>query len=638
MRWPRVVPLAVAVLVGMLIPAGVASSVGLPPGVQVFTPPITIPADCSVDVTKPLYDWINTLPQGTPSQPTEVQFASGGCYQIDGMIFLRALNDYVFDGNGARFVQSSVVNGELNGDPPPNRSAYCGITTKFVNASQTIPTGFDIMFFVEGGCDLVFENMTIQGTNTTGKPGGTLQQDSAIELAGAQRVIVTNTTINGMFGDFVTVTGLHETKFGGIYYPSFDISITNNSFSESGRQGIAVVYADRVTVSGNSILHSAADALDLEAETGGGVEGDILVTNNSIHSYIYLVAAITYAQLYSFAFTDNSVGPIKIFLQSKTKYPGHDITIGQNTSDTTTAWSNSYDILFANEVTGLAQHNHAPVAPPTPYFVRAANTSGQIAVQSNVLDPGAGAGTKFLPKPLSATSNANGTECDNVTSTGTNLDAQANPPDLNQCANVSPTQPKPAALPVFVTSASALLTSSLRAGTRTSQTTNIEAQPGTVTCTGVHGTVQFTPPLVTGGSAPEVASLQLTFTGCTSLGGGGTPGAGHGSAALTLASDGCDSLSSPSAVGSSLAIEWSPTGDAASTISFPGVLPVAGSFGFSLGGAGTTGTGSYIGGDTGGASALVLTLKKTAAQIAALCSSANGLQILPVDSGTLGIG
>src|SRR3974390_1443601 len=98
-RTPAIIVAIAIAVIWMLVPSAPATAVGLPPGTQVFTPPATIAANCSVDVTKPLYDWINTLPQGTTSQPTEVQFAAGGCYQVDGMLFLRGLTDFVFDGN-----------------------------------------------------------------------------------------------------------------------------------------------------------------------------------------------------------------------------------------------------------------------------------------------------------------------------------------------------------------------------------------------------------------------------------------------------------------------------------------------------------------------------------------------------------
>jgi hypothetical protein len=590
-------------------------------------------------VTKSLYDWIDTLPQGTTSQPTEVQFAAGGCYQVDGMLFLRGLNDFVFDGNGSKFEQSSVVNDELEGDPPPNRPAYCGISDRFVDASTTVPTGFDIMWFVEGGCDLVFENMDIVGPNTAGNPGGSLQQDSAIQVAGSQRVLVTAVTVNGVWGDFVTVAGLHEAPFGGLYFPCFDITISHNTFSDSGRQGVAIVYADRVAVTGNSMLHMAATAIDLEAAVGGGVEGDVLVDRNTIRDYIFLVSAVTYSQLFSLAFTNNTTGPTKVQFNSKTKYPGHDLSVGGNTTDAATAWANSWDTLFNNEVTGLVSTNHAPVAPPTKFFVHASTTAGQIAVQRNVLDPGAGASATFLPYPLSAASSANATECDNVTSTGKPLDTRANPPSLNQCLKVTPTQPSPAKLPGFVTSTSAprLAVSARSWSPRMAPAVSAGSQPGTVTCTGLHGTVQFTPPLTTGGSSPEVASVQATMNHCVALDGGATPSVGHGATALFLASNGCENLTSASTNPISFAIKWSPAGDGATTINFPGFGPGPAATSLEMAGGATTASGSYTGSDGGASTTVVITLKSNPAAVASACNSANGLQVLPIAAGTMNI-
>lgn len=627
-------------LLSVALPAGsAAAGVGVPSGTQVFAPPPTIAADCSADVTKPLYDWINALPQGTAAQPTEVQFAAGGCYEIDGMVFLRGLTDWVFEGNGARFEQSSIVKGELKGDPPPNRPAYCGIGNRFVKSSGTVPTGVDIMWFVEGGCDLVFEDMDIEGTNTAGSPGGSRQQDSAIQLAGSQRVLVTANTVNGVWGDFVTVAGLHEAPYGGLYFPCFDVTVSNNVFSNSGRQGVSVVYADRVAVTGNSFAHMPATALDLEAAVGGGVEGDVLVDSNSFRDYTYLVSAVTYSQLFSLAFSNNRTGPIKVQFNSKTKYPGHDVSFTGNTAGTATDWPNSWDTLFSNEVTGLVSTNSVPVAPPTKYFVHANSSAGQIAVQNNVLNPGSGAPQTFLPYPLAATSSSNGTECGNITSLNTVLDTRANPPELDQCVTVAPTLPSPAQLPIFVTSLGSLVrTAAVRSSSPVLRAAKaIGVQPGTATCGSLQGTVQFTPPLVSGGSSPEVASIQMTMNSCAAVS-GAPPSVGHAAGVFVMASNDCGSLGAASPRPTSMAIKWSPTGDGATTIRWPGFGPDPASTGLQLGGGGTTASGSYAGSDVGGSTTADILLGTNPASIAATCASPNGLQILPIAGGSVSIG
>ena len=639
-----------------------AASAQTVPGAQVFNPPSTIAADCSQDVTKALYDWINTLPQGTPEEPTEVQFASNACYEINGMMFLRGLTDFVFDGQGSTFMQSQIVNDELTNDLPPDRPAYCGFPRKFVNSSGTVPTGFDIMWFVEGGCDLVFENMNIEGTNTKAKPGGQREQDSAIQIAGAQRVLITEDTIDSVWGDFVTISGLHEANFGGLYWPSIDITVTNNSFNRSGRQGISVVYGNRVTITGNTVRNVPATALDLEAEVGGSVEGNILVNDNTFRGYAYLVAAITYAQLFQFAFTDNTTGPMKIDLDSLTQFPGHDFTIGDNEASGTTNWGDSADILLTNEATGLVPGNSAHVAPPTPDFVHASPGSGLIAIQNNVLNPGLGAHRHFLPDPLTAASSAVATACDNDSSNGTPLDSREIPATLDQCVDVQPAQPATAYLPQYLASGSdaseaaaarSVVASSRASGrqahvdrghtavsTDSDSSSPTGSQPGTVDCTDVNGTVTFSPPLIEGGTNPEVVLAQVTLTGCTAADGGTTPETGYATVSLIAPTNDCDSLEAGGEdIDTPLAIGWSPTALGTSAVTFPGFeLTSNGDAGFTLGGTGTSVSGSYAG-DDGGTSSIVTGYSTMSPdEIGAACLSSDGLESLTIAGGNVSLG
>jgi hypothetical protein len=446
----RLVATTTTVLFSTFLFAGRADAYSFGSGVQIFTPPSSIAADCSADVTQPLYDWIYSLPQGTQSSPTEVQFASGACYQIDGMLFLRGLTDFIFNGNGAIFQQTSVVLGDTPNDPPPNRYAYCG-STNFKSASGTKPTGIDIMWFIEGGCDLVFENFTIEGNNVFANPGGTQEQDSAFQLSGVQRALLTNDVVEAVWGDFVTVAGLHEAPSGGVSYPSTDVTISNNNFDASGRQGVAVVYGKRIAITGNTIKFSADSAIDLEADSTGGKEADILVDSNTFHGYSYLLAAFTGAALSDLAFTNNSVTDTKIVIKP-TSLVANNIAINGNIAGFTTDWSNDYDILFGQVQTAQVSGNHAPLAPPTNVFVQAGKNAAGVTVQDNALDPGPGAPTNFEATPLTANSPSQGTECDNSSSAGVPLDTNANPPSLDQCSSVVPVPPTPPSLPLYASS------------------------------------------------------------------------------------------------------------------------------------------------------------------------------------------
>ncbi|HEY7948752.1 MAG TPA: right-handed parallel beta-helix repeat-containing protein [Acidimicrobiales bacterium] len=429
---------------------GEAAAVNLPPGVVVVSPPATIASDCSVDVAKPLYDWLNTLPEGTSSAPIEVLFASGGCYQVDGMLFLRGFTDFDFNGNGSTFRQASITPSDIKNDSPPNRPAYCGDSTDFLTAGGTRPAHTDVMWFIEGGCDIVLENMDIEGKNTSGI-GSTihLADDAGIQLSGAQRVLITNDTIHGVYGDFVTVTGLHEAPFGGVRFPSLDTTVQQCSMKASGRQGVTVVYGQRVAVTANTIAGNIPDsAMDFESDVLGGTEADINVSDNTISGYKYLLSARTGAALFDINVSNNNVGGIRMRMDPFTSANGHDVTFDQNTASAPSAWGKSSSIIVGNMATVLFQGNSVPMQVPTKTFVLIGrrHASTDVAVQDNILTPD----TNFLPVPLFARQNVKVTECNNHEANGTPLDNNAHPPNRIQCVSGMPVQPAPAALPNFI--------------------------------------------------------------------------------------------------------------------------------------------------------------------------------------------
>ncbi|HYA68385.1 MAG TPA: hypothetical protein VED63_06610, partial [Acidimicrobiales bacterium] len=378
--------------------------------------------------------------------------------------------------------------------------------------------------------------------------------------------------------------------------------------------------------------------------------GDVEVNDNTIHHYTYLVAAITYAQLFDFSFVGNQTGPTKIDLNSETKFPGHDLTIGNNKSVEATDWPNSAAILLTNESNGLVNDNTNPLAPPTGDFVHASAGSGLIAVQNNILNRGPLAPRNFFPDPVAAASSAVATGCDNASSNGTPLDNRENPSSLAQCVTVTPTASSPPNLPVFLASSSDLASSGLapRPGlaahpTVTGGSVSADAggpQTGTVACNDVSGTVTFNPPLTDGGTSPEVALAQVTIGGCVGADGATTPDAGYGTVSLFTSTDDCADLAAGGApIATSLAVGWSPTTLGTSSIDFSGFsLSPSGGAGFSLGGSGTTVSGSYPGEDGGASTTATAVATLSTADIIAACGSTDGLESLTLTGGSLDMG
>ncbi len=181
---------------------------------------------------------------------------------------------------------------------------------------------------------------------------------------------------------------------------------------------------------------------------------------------------------------------------------------------------------------------------------------------------------------------------------------------------------------------------------------------GTASCgnattgaSGLKGTITFTPPLKLGGTSPEVTSVKIKEKPCTTTA-TNLPGAGilKGKVKQSISSgtstNSCTGLTTSAP--ETLTVKWSWKNSAgvalanvtSTTLSFSGYNIVsstnppwatANDEGFQLpgngsGGGGTvSGTGSFLGTDTGGSSTAVAYLNLTATQLSNDCASAGGL-------------
>src|SRR5665213_882955 len=161
-------------------------------------------------------------------------------------------------------------------------------------------------------------------------------------------------------------------------------------------------------------------------------------------------------------------------------------------------------------------------------------------------------------------------------------------------------------------------------------------QPGTLTCSKVTGTISFATPLVTGGTAKtDQITVNVSEKKCAVAGGGTVKAAkGTAHASYNSTSNNCTSLASPSTTPITFTTTWAPGSKISPTsVTFPGATPTTGTNpGFKVGPA-TSGSGSYMGTDSGKSSNATVVLKDTTAQITALCAGA-GVSSLAIKSGT----
>ena len=654
-----------------------------PPSTCEQVPTATIPDDCSVDVTQALDDWINTLPAGTPAAPLEVQFAPGGCYLVNGMIFLRGVTDVIFNGNGATFEQQSVASA-VDIHPPTTVNPYCGVTNDFggaraaLNKAESGNPPTDIMWYVEGGCDLEFENMTIDGANTAGG-SSKYSADSAIQVSGGQRVLITSDTMNTSYGDCATVFGLHEYATPGTY-PASDVTFAANQCNAPGRDGVAIVYANRVSVggtsstAGNIIAKPTDSGVDLESDCGNplGGEGNILVENNTITGPAQILNGVTNAQLYQLGFDNNTVGEMKVFIEPVSgagncgkAIPGQNITISGNTASSVALWTKAADWNVYGEIGGFVSGNttpmcltgqyncadnpntHLPYTTPFDFLETAADAKGDpgggFEVYNNSLngnDVKNGGQQGTIPVEADIGPKSGDSSCDNVSAGIPGSNPFPYPIDANGNFGFSPCTPFPVLQPAMaqlpgLPGINSLLSNVKPAPPSTHRSLSKDTSatrsppppvsaPGNETCSKVTGIVNFDPPLHNGGTAgSEMALVHLTISGCKASNGAATPTTGNASVELPLSTNDCAQLSAGKTVApTSLAVAWTPSSVGVSQVIFKGFTPtLATNPSIRLGTSGSSTYGQFNAGST-------TTALKSA------CASAAGLPSLTLSTGT----
>ncbi len=463
-------------------------------------------ADTS-DKTVAIEDLIDTVQQAQHegdsgfTGPVEIDFP-GGCYQVNGVLFLRGVQDLIINGDpsgaadaNAEFRQAWVDddNGETYNRPRLKTYALCN-STKSDQDSSTLGypldygTGgvYDVMWWVEGGCNDVIQNIDFEGNwgygrrtyfgdyaksvcgpspstpcywdnnsnnapfacNPTGsewipcnaRSGSSMvgnEQDSAIQVNGSgyddgtngqsgnpyPGVLIQNNILDGSSGDFVTVTSLHEATTG-TSDPASDITVYNNSGDSSVRDGFSCAWCTNVNVSSNTFADVNTDGVDVEADNSGGSEKNIAISDNLFKSINeYLFAAETEANFDDFSFTNNEAkGGGGAFEIVAMGRSDSNFTIDNNT------WNEPGYVRFGLSGGGtlndaVVDDNSSQNDTDTGQFAGAEGSNVQ--VQDNDLTPIDGKnGDNIVPFNVGDASATNDSSCGNVnTADGTNLDA-----------------------------------------------------------------------------------------------------------------------------------------------------------------------------------------------------------------------
>jgi hypothetical protein len=223
-------------------------------GAAVYQVPAEISgASCAEPVEDEIMAWLATVPDGNTAR-----FAPGGCYGHDGTITLTGRSGLVIDGQGAEF-RALTLGGT-------HRANW-----RFV-----------------GGTNLTVQNLAVRGSNPAGGYTAGFEWQHGFSVEGVQGMTLTNVQARETWGDGVYLD--HSTPSpacGDDASSTRNVSITGATLERIGRQGVAVVDAENVTVRDSAIGPVALANVDLETDDDCALARHIAITRNQFGAHTW---------------------------------------------------------------------------------------------------------------------------------------------------------------------------------------------------------------------------------------------------------------------------------------------------------------------------------------------------------------
>jgi Right handed beta helix region len=224
-----------------------------PPQPTIYKPPASIKANCSVAVDAKLNAWLATVPDSST-----IQFGPGRCYGQDGTITLTGRHDLVIDGQGAEF--RALTPGDSH------RSNW-----RFV-----------------GGANLTVQNLAVRGSDPQGAYDPTIEWQHGFSVEGVQGMTLTGVQVRETWGDGID---LYRSSFsptcGDDASSARNVVIDGATLERNGRQGLAVVDAEYVTLRNSTVGPVAWWNVDLEADDTCDIARHVTIDHNSFGANRY---------------------------------------------------------------------------------------------------------------------------------------------------------------------------------------------------------------------------------------------------------------------------------------------------------------------------------------------------------------
>jgi hypothetical protein len=224
-----------------------------PSATGIYVVPKKIPDDCSVAVEGKIMSWLATVPDGST-----VQFGAGRCYGQDGTITLAGRSGLVIDGGGSEFRALT---------PGGSHRANWRLTA---------------------GSKLTLRNMAVRGSNPNGEYVHEIEWQHGFSVEGVQGITLSNVQVRETWGDGVMLGhGAPSPACGDDASSARDVMISGALIERSGRQGVAIVDAEYVTLQDSTIGPVAWWAVDMETDDHCEIARHISILRNTFGATRY---------------------------------------------------------------------------------------------------------------------------------------------------------------------------------------------------------------------------------------------------------------------------------------------------------------------------------------------------------------
>jgi hypothetical protein len=240
-------------LTSVLVACSSAGAAKPPPRQTVFTPPSSIKSNCSVAVDAKLNAWLRTVPDNST-----IRFAPNRCYGQDATITLTGRTGLVIDGQGTEF-----------------RALTPGTSHR---------ANWDFV----GGSNLTVQNLTVRGTDPQGAYDPSVEWQHGFFIEGVQGMTLTNVQARETWGDGIDLyRSTYSPTCGDDASSARNIVIDGATLDHNGRQGLAVVDAELVTLRNSTVGPAAWWDVDLETDDTCDIARHVTIDHNSFGANRY---------------------------------------------------------------------------------------------------------------------------------------------------------------------------------------------------------------------------------------------------------------------------------------------------------------------------------------------------------------